>query len=182
MKHAILALALCLGGTLSAQQNPGTLPVDLNEPKAQTIYVGRYGYWSDMPVKMAYFTTLGKGELPKTFSLFKPDGTAVFSNQLRVMKNPQGVLAPVGKDYPEQVIYALDFSAFSTPGNYYIGMKGLPSSRIFKIGGKMPDNLKLPGIDTFDQQSGITPDQEKPIVTDPFLNDPSGYPIWTDKK
>jgi len=191
MKKIIVLLAVCLCAPVFAQNpassglgagNPAVIEQNLNQPFRESIYVGRYGYWRNMPVKVAYLTFLpGKGKkVPAKFSLCKPDGTVVFTAKPELMKKPGGVLAPVGKNFPGEQIYALNFTSFELPGRYYIKVHGYGSSDLFNIGGNMPDSIyPLPSLKTFEEQSHILDNNMKPIIQDSFLYTPLRYPVDT---
>ena len=181
MKKSIVLSAFILCAA-SIAQNPAVMTQNLNQPLRESIYVGRYGYWSNMPVKIAYLSFFpGKGKKsPEKFTLCKPDGSAVFSGKPLLMRKPEDVLAPVGIDYPHEQIYALNFSEFQTPGSYYIKVHGYGNSELFKIGGKMPTEIyPLPSLKTFEEQSHILDSNMKPIIQDSFLHTPLRWPVET---
>ncbi len=182
-----IAVCVCAAWVVNAQNpgvvtrgNPAVVEQNLNQPNADTIYVGRYGYWRDMPVKIAYLGYVSGKKLPKEFQLKNEKGKTVFSNKLELMRTPGEVLAPVGKDFPGEKIYALNFSKYKVTGNYYIVVPGFGKSDLFKIGGDMPkDVFPLPSLKTFEEQSHIINNNGKPIIQDSFLKTPLRYPIDT---
>lgn len=193
MKTLLIALVLGIGtiGYVSAQNpaaaglgagNPAVMEQNLNQPFSASIYVGRYGYWKNMPVKMAYLTFVpGKNKkVPEKFSLCTPQGKVVFTNKLELMRKPEGVLAPVGKNFPGEQIYALNFSKYSVPGQYFIKVHGYGNSDLFNIGGDMPTAVyPLPSLKTFEEQSHMIGNDMKPIIKDSFLYTPLRYPVDT---
>ena len=182
-----IAMCICAAWIVNAQNpgvvttgNPGVVEQNLNQPDADTIYVGRYGYWRNMPVKVAYFGYVSGKKLPDSFQLRDEKGKTVFTNNLELMRTPGEVLAPVGQNFPGEKIYALNFSKFDVSGNYYIVVPGFGRSDLFKIGGNMPvDIFPLPSLKTFEEQSHIINNNGKPIIQDSFLKTPLRYPIDT---
>ncbi len=187
---AALAVGACSFGWVCAQ-NPaaaGTNGKSAAIRKARNrnfvtgVYVGRYGYWKNMPVKMAYLTFVpGQNrKVPDSFSLCTPQGKIVFSGKPVLMKNPQGVLAPVRREVPREQIYALNFSAFQVPGQYFIKVHGYGNSDLFNIGGDMPIAVyPLPSLKTFEEQSHMIGGDMKPLIKDSFLYAPLRDPVDT---
>ena len=176
---ALTAFILCAA---AISQNPAVMTQNLNPPLRESIYVGRYGYWSNMPVKIAYLSFYpGQGKkVPDRFSLCLPDGRVVFSGKPQLMRTPGEVLAPVGRNFPQEQIYALNFTAYGTPGTYFIKVHGYGNSELFKIGGKMPVEIyPLPSLKTFEEQSHILNSNMKPIIQDSFLHTPLRWPVET---
>ncbi len=193
MKILLIGLALGMGlmfGSVGAQNPAASVPggktAGINQKQNQTffpsIYVGKYGYWKNMPVKIAYLTFVpGKEKkVPAKFSLCTPQGKVVFSGKPILMKNPQGVLAPVHKEVPKEQIYALNFSSFKVTGQYFIKVHGYGNSDLFNIGGDMPIAVyPLPSLKTFEEQSHMIGNDMKPLIKDSFLYTPLRYPVDT---
>lgn len=182
MKKNIIILSALFLSAFAAAQNPAVMTQNLNQPFREGIYVGRYGYWSDMPVKIAYLSFIpGNGrKIPAEFFLCRPDGSAVFSGKPMRMRDPEGVLAPVGVNFPGEQIFALNFSEYKIPGKYFIKIRGYGISELFNIGGKMPVEIyPLPSLKTFEEQSHILNGDMKPIIQDSFLHTPLRWPVDT---
>lgn len=184
----VAGMGLMAGG-VSAQDPaamPGEKTAGWNQKQNRAffpgIYVGRYGYWKNMPVKVAYLTFIpGKDrKVPEKFSLCTPQGKIVFSGKPVLMKDPQGVLAPVRKEVPKEQIYALNFSSFKVTGQYFIKVHGYGNSDPFYIGGDMPVAVyPLPSLKTFEEQSHMIGSDRKPLIKDSFLHTPLRYPVDT---
>lgn len=184
-----LVMGLLLGNGFA--QDPAAIPIggeknEIGQKQNQSfvpgIYVGRYGYWKNMPVKVAYLTFVpGKEKkVPAKFSLCTVQGKVVFSGKPILMKNPQGVLAPVHKEVPKEQIYALNFSSFKVTGQYFIKVHGYGNSDLFYIGGDMPIAVySLPTLKTFEEQSHMIGNDMKPLIKDSFLYTPLRYPVDT---
>ena len=182
----IVAMIGSVGAQNPAASVPGGESAGINRKQNQAffpgIYVGRYGYWKNMPVKMAYLTFVpGKDKkVPAKFSLCTPQGKVVFSGKSVLMKKPQGVLAPVHKEVPKEQIYALNFSSFNVSGQYFIKVHGYGNSDLFNIGGDMPIAVyPLPTLKTFEEQSHMIGSDMKPLIKDSFLYTPLRYPVDT---
>ena len=134
--YSLLAgFLISVSASVSAQTmqsfNPGNDPVSWGSPNESlpgNVYVSRYGYWRNQPVKMAYWTSLPHYQIPPFFHLSNAEGKIVYTGRPVWMRTPENAMVPVGILYPGARIYALNFSGFHDPGTYYIEMPGYPSS------------------------------------------------------
>jgi hypothetical protein len=142
-----------------------TDPVSWGDPDAAvpgTVYVSRFGYWQDQPVKMAYWTALPHNTVPLIFQISDVSGKIVYTGHPQWMPDPTSVMVPIGFFYPGLKIYALNFSGFSKAGNYYIELPGYRNSPIFRIRGYLPGMIRnMPGLLTFEQRAGMTEENQE---------------------
>ena len=157
-------LAACsssLSGQMIQQFNPSQDPVTWGNPNAAVpgaVYVSRYGYWSNQPVKMAYWIGLPHYRVPPVFNITDTSGRIVYSGRPVWMHDPTSVMVPIGFYYPGVRVYALNFSAFDRTGTYYIEGPGYRSSSDFNIRGYMPGEITpIPGPVTFERDAGMSP-------------------------
>ena len=123
-----------------------------------SIYVSRYGYWRNQPVKMAYWSAMPRHRVPAFFHLADSSGRIVYTGHPVWMRSPAAVMVPVGVTYPGVRIYALNFSGYTEPGTYFVELPGYPASGIFRIRGVMPETAyPLPRLNTFEYDSGMQP-------------------------
>lgn len=141
-------------------------PVSWGDPNAAIpgmIYVSKFGYWLDQPVKMAYWTALPYNTVPVIFQIADESGKIVYTGQPKWMPDPTSVMVPIGFFYPGVKIYALNFSGFDQAGSYYIEMPGYRNSKMFRIRGYMPGMIRnMPGLLTFERDSGMIPGGNHP--------------------
>ncbi|MBQ9771578.1 MAG: hypothetical protein IJW23_07115 [Lentisphaeria bacterium] len=163
----LFALSASVSGQMVQQFNPVQDPVSWGDPNAVipgSIYVSRYGYWRNQPVKMAYWTGLPHYQVPPVFHLADASGRIVYTGHPVWMRNPENVMAPVGAFYPGARVYALNFSGFDQAGTYYIEMPGHRISPDFNIRGYMPGSVApLPGLMTFERDAGMLPPGYIPV-------------------
>ena len=140
-------------------------PVLWGDPNAAipgTVYVSRWGYWQDQPVKMAYWTALPHQKIPLIFQISDAKGKIVYTGHPEWMRNPERVMVPIGFFYPGLKIYALNFSGLDEAGIYFIEVPGYRNSREFRIRGYLPGELRhMPGELSFEREAGIHPEAEK---------------------
>lgn len=180
-KHCFVLVGalMILSGAVSAQNNrrfnPAEDPVSWGNPNAAVpgnIYVSRYGYWRNQPVKMAYWTSLPHYRVPPVFHLSDENGRIVYTGQPVWMRDPTNVMVPIGFFYPGLRMYALNFSGFNNAGTYYIEMPGYPTSTDFNIRGYIPgDMMPIPGPLTFERDAGMQPSPNG------FYPVPGRYPL-----
>lgn len=141
--------------------NPANDPVSWGNPNAAVpgnIYVSRYGYWRNQPVKMAYWTGLPHYQVPQIFHLADENGRIVYSGRPVWMRDPTNVMVPIGFFYPGLRMYALNFSGFNNAGTYYIEVPGYRNSTDFNIRGYIPgEMMPIPGPLTFERDAGMMP-------------------------
>ena len=163
-----LGILLAVSGSLSAQTirqfNPENDPVEWGNPNAAIpgmIYVSRYGYWCNQPVKMAYWIGLPHMKIPPFFHLVNGEGEVVFSGNPVWMRDPTRVMVPIGFFYPGVKMYALNFSGFQQEGTYYIEVPGYHNSILFHIKGYIPGTMiPMPGLLTFEHDAGMIENQD----------------------
>ena len=163
--YSLLAgFLISVSASVSAQTmqsfNPGNDPVSWGSPNESlpgNVYVSRYGYWRNQPVKMAYWTSLPHYQIPPVFHLSNAEGKIVYTGRPVWMRTPENAMVPVGILYPGARIYALNFSGFHDPGTYYIEMPGYRNSQDFRIRGYLPGNMStpFPGQRTIEQDAGM---------------------------
>ena len=167
----LLAFSAAVSGQTIQQFNPAQDPVSWGNPNAAipgTIYVSRYGYWRNQPVKMAYWTGMPHYQVPPYFHIADVNGQIVYTGQPQWMPDPTNVMVPIGFYYPGLKMYALNFSGFNNAGTYYIEMPGYRSSTDFNIRGYIPGGLvPLPGPLTCERRAGM-PLQPPPRVPAPY--------------
>ncbi len=153
-------------------------PGPVTENASAFLSVGQYGYWSNMPVKIAYFGILSPKQAPPTeFQLQNEQGKTVFSGKPEPMGTPGKVFASVADEQPGERLYALNFSAWKTPGNYRVVVPGFGAGEFFTIRGKMPtDIFPLPSLQQFEKLSHITGSDGKPVLSDRFRKTPLSNP------
>ena len=170
--YSLLAgLLITASVTVSAQTiqsfNPANDPVSWGNPNAAVpgrIYVSRYGYWRNQPVKMAYWTGLPHYQIPPVFHLSDVNGKIVYTGRPVWMRDPTNVMVPIGFFYPGVRMYALNFSGFDNSGTYYIEMPGYHNSPDFNIRGYIPgDMMPMPGPITFEQDAGMLSPQQNSL-------------------
>lgn len=168
----LLAFSASVSGQTIQQFNPAQDPVSWGNPNAAipgTIYVSRYGYWRNQPVKMAYWTGMPHHQVPPYFHLTDINGQIVYTGQPQWMPDPTRVMVPIGFYYPGIRMYALNFSGFNNAGTYYIEMPGYRNSEDFNIRGYIPGSLvPLPGPLTFERRAGMLPEPPPPRVPGPY--------------
>ena len=136
-------------------------PVAWENPNAGVpgrVYVSRFGYWLDQPVKMAYWTALPHQKIPPVFQIADMLGKIVYTGHPQWMPDPTRVMVPIGFFYPGLKIYALNFSGFHEEGVYYIEVPGYQNSGEFQIRGYLPGMLRnMPGQIAFEEDAGMMP-------------------------
>lgn len=161
---ALIVFSIVLSAQGIQQFNAAEDPVDWGNPNAAqpgTVYVSRYGYWCNQPVKMAYWIGLPHMKIPPFFHLVNENGTVVFSGTPAWMRDPTRVMVPIGFFYPGVKMYALNFSGFQDAGTYWIEVPGYPNSIIFHIKGYIPGTMiPMPGLLTFERDAGISPNPD----------------------
>lgn len=153
-------------------------PGPVTENASAFLSVGQYGYWSNMPVKIAYFGILSPKQAPPTeFQLQNEQGKTVFSGKPEPMGTPGKVFASVADEQPGERLYALNFSAWKTSGIYRVVVPGFGAGEFFTIRGKMPtDIFPLPSLQQFEKLSHITGSDGKPVLSDRFRKTPLSNP------
>ena len=163
----LFALTASVSGQMVPQFNPTQDPVSWGNPNAAipgSIYVSRYGYWRNQPVKMAYWTGSLHHRVPSVFHLADVAGRIVYTGRPVWIPEPANVMAPVEVYYPGSRVYALNFSGFDRSGTYYIEMPGYKTSPDFNIRGYMPGGIvPIPGPSTFERDAGMLPQNYVPV-------------------
>jgi len=131
--------------------------------RCEAIHTHHTGYRPDDPYKRAFVSLwLGTGgpsthKGPGTFELLDAPGKPVFTGKVEraLALDPNGKVR-VGKNLSGTAVYAMDFSAFSTPGNYAVHVPGVGVSYPVTIGGKVWEApFKAPTEGVLTQRSGI---------------------------
>ncbi|QEH32718.1 Endoglucanase D precursor [Aquisphaera giovannonii] len=114
---------------------------DTRVATSEAIHVQQVGYRPDDPYKRAFLSIwLGSGAAythggVSTFELLDPAGKAVFSGRAVLALAADGKESMKGAaNHSGTAIWALDFSAFSTPGAYRVRVPGIGTSEPFPIG------------------------------------------------
>lgn len=161
LSGVLISVSASVSGQFIQPFNPGNDPVSWGNPNAAipgTIYVSRYGYWQNQPVKMAYWTGLEHQRVPPVFHLADANGKIVYTGRPVWMRDPTNVMVPIGFYYPGTRMYALNFSGFDRPGTYYVEVPGYRNSPDFNIRGYIPGEIRnIPGPLTFERDAGMIP-------------------------
>lgn len=157
----LLTFSSSVFGQMVSQFNRSQDPVSWGNPNAAVpgaVYVSRYGYWSNQPVKMAYWIGLPHYQVPPVFNITDTSGRIVYSGRPAWMPDPTSVMVPIGFYYPGVKVYALNFSNFDRTGTYYIQVPGYRNSTDFNIRGYIPGMVTpIPGPLTFERDAGMIP-------------------------
>lgn len=172
---ALFVISASVSAQMNPQFNPAQDPVAWGNPNAAvpgTVYVSRYGYWRNQPVKMAYWTGLPHYRVPQMFHLADANGKIVYTGRPVWMPDPTNVMVPIGFYYPGLKMYALNFSGFDQSGRYYIEVPGYRTSPEFNIRGYIPGEMvHIPGELTFERDAGMLP---PPVYQHPGYIYPNG--------
>lgn len=147
-------IEVSLSRGVTAGLGSAALCFDSRKSLSQSIKVNQVGYLTDSPVKMAY---LGRWmgsfpepvpapakeadpslhfSVPPAFELCRDgDGAVVFTGMaVRVHTSGQKNEGAYKVDHSGETVYQLEFTAFRTPGRYFISVPGVGRSLPFEIG------------------------------------------------
>lgn len=135
---------------------------DTKLDRSEAIYTQHTGYRLDAPYKRAFVSLwLGTGgpsthKGPGTFELLDASGKVMFTGkvELALALDPKRK-ARVGKNLSGTAVYAMDFSAFSTPGTYTVQVQGVGVSYPVTIGGKVREEPFKVAMDGFLMQRSV---------------------------
>ncbi len=112
---------------------------DPRSVRTDALHATQIGHRPDDPHKVAYLSMwLGTGGGmaydADRFELIDESGAAVYTGEVRQTKAlGESEKLVVQKDYAKTAVYALDFSAFSTPGTYRVYLPGVGTSGPIRI-------------------------------------------------